>query len=83
KEKYHQEFERLITDPEYRKQRGDQVKNSVISEEQFQSNLSKIMLKSESDFKLKIGMDAVYTEEFRLTYFERFVKTHLRPVNNG
>ena len=74
KEKYVKELERLITDADYRKLKGEQARRCVITEEQFTENLQKIMLHGESNFGLKF--DKVNQDAFRYTYFYRFMAQH-------
>ncbi|MBQ7476693.1 MAG: hypothetical protein IJT06_04785 [Selenomonadaceae bacterium] len=78
KEKFVKELERLITDADYRKMKGEQARHHVITEEQFTENLQKIMLHGESNFPLKF--DRVNQDAFRYTYFYRFAAAHF-PAN--
>jgi len=68
------EINKLLSDEQYAKRRGEEVKKGVITEEQFNNNLSNIMLgKSEPPIECKCPD----TSDFRKEYIGRFSKLHV------
>lgn len=68
------EINRLLTDKVYCEQRGEEVKKGVITEEQFNKNLSDIMM---GNCKAPIECKIPDTTQFRHEYIGRFSKLHV------
>lgn len=65
------EARKLLTDSDYYTQRGEQIKNSVLTEEEFSSNLNEIIKNRKSKYVFEdiVLMD---TSEFQREYIQRF-----------
>ena len=75
---FYSEAEKLLSDPMYNAEKGTFLKSSVISEEDFQQELEKIMRHEQTKFQ--ITLKNVNASDFQKTYIERFSIKQLEEV---
>ena len=77
-EELHNEIEKLIFDRLYREKQGEKIKNSIVTEKQFQSALEKIVTSQSSPYAVSYRKPNVDT--FRKIYYERFEKSDVHKI---